>query len=138
MGILMDVNPHAEKALLPMDVTLLGIVMDVSPLQYSKAFLPILVTLLGIIVSLHPDKIVLVAVLMMALQLSRESYMVLPFSTLIEVRLQPEKAETPMLVTLLGMVTEVKPLQPEKAKSSMYLTLLGIVTEVRPLQLWKA
>ena len=27
----------------------------------------------------------------------------------------PEKAELPMLVTLSGMITDVKPLQPEKA-----------------------
>ena len=36
-----------------------------------------------------------------------------------------------MLVTLLGIVTEVRPLQPEKARSPMLVTLLGIVTEVR-------
>ncbi len=54
-----------------------------------------------------------------------------------EVRpLQPEKAYCPMLVTLLGIVTEVRPLQPEKAKPPMLVTLLGIVTEVRPLQSW--
>ena len=52
-----------------------------------------------------------------------------------EVRpLQPEKAELPILVTLLGIETEVRPLQPEKAELPMLVTLLGIVTEVRPLQ----
>ena len=40
-----------------------------------------------------------------------------------------------MLVTLLGIVTEVKPLQPQKASLPMLVTLLGIVTEVKPLQL---
>jgi hypothetical protein len=49
--------------------------------------------------------------------------------------LQLEKAFCPMLVTLLGMVTEVRPLQPEKAELTMLVTLLGIVKEVRPLQL---
>ena len=49
--------------------------------------------------------------------------------------LQPEKAELPMLVTLLGIVTEVKPVQSAKASSSMLVTLLGIVTEVKPLHL---
>ena len=39
-----------------------------------------------------------------------------------------------MLVTLLGMVREVKLLQPAKAKYPMVVTLPGIVTEVRPLQ----
>ena len=39
-----------------------------------------------------------------------------------------------MVVTLFGIVTEVRPLQPEKAPSPMKVTLFGIVTEVRPLQ----
>ena len=43
-----------------------------------------------------------------------------------------------MLVTLLGIVTEVKPLQPQKASSPMLVTLLGIVTEVKLLQSLKA
>ena len=70
------------------------------------------VTLLGIIVFLHPAIKVFDDVSMIALQLLRESYFSLPLSTLIEVRpLQGEKAEVPMDVTLLGMVTEVRPLQ---------------------------
>ena len=43
-----------------------------------------------------------------------------------------------MLVTLLGIVTEVKPLQPEKADSPILVTLLGIVTEVKLVQPEKA
>ena len=39
-----------------------------------------------------------------------------------------------MLVTLLGMVTVVKPSHPKNALSPMVVTLLGMVTEVRPLQ----
>ena len=35
-----------------------------------------------------------------------------------------------MLVTLLGMVTEVKLLQPEKAKTPMLVTPLGITKSV--------
>ena len=38
----------------------------------------------------------------------------------------------PMLVTLLGMVIEVRPEQPQNAVSPMLVTLLGMVTEVRP------
>ena len=49
-----------------------------------------------------------------------------------------QKAKNPMLVTLLGMVTEVNPLQPQKAQSPMVVTLLGMVTEVNPLQPQKA
>ena len=37
--------------------------------------------------------------------------------------LQPENAELPMLVTLLGMVMEVKPVQPSKAWMPMLVTL---------------
>ena len=47
----------------------------------------------------------------------------------------PEKAELPMLVTVLGMVTEVRPLQPEKAELPIKVTELGMVTEERLLQL---
>ena len=39
-----------------------------------------------------------------------------------------------MLVTLLGIVTLVRPLQSENALSPMLVTLLPIVTLVRPLQ----
>ena len=37
-----------------------------------------------------------------------------------------------MLVTLLGIVTEVKPEQLLNAEFPMLITLLGIVTEVKP------
>ena len=40
-----------------------------------------------------------------------------------------------MYVTLLGMVTEVRPEQPEKAELPMLVTLLGITIEVRLEQL---
>ena len=39
-----------------------------------------------------------------------------------------------MLVTLFGIVTEVKPLQRENAPFPMLFTPLPIVTEVKPLQ----
>ena len=48
--------------------------------------------------------------------------------------LQPENAELPMLVTFGGIVSEVSPLQPEKAALPILVTLAGIVTDVRPLQ----
>ena len=47
---------------------------------------------------------------------------------------QERKADSPMLVTLLGMVMEVRPLQLPKARIPMLVTLLGMVMEVRPLQ----
>ncbi|MEE0842583.1 MAG: hypothetical protein U0M04_06790 [Christensenellales bacterium] len=43
-----------------------------------------------------------------------------------------------MLVTLSGMVTDVKPLQSEKAESSMLVTLSGIVMDVKLMQFEKA
>ena len=93
-------------------VTLLGIVTEVKPEQPSKALPPMLVTLLGIIVVLHPECSVFVAVSIIALQLFRESYTGFPSSTTIEVKPEhPPKACHPMFVTLLGIVTEVKPEQ---------------------------
>ena len=47
---------------------------------------------------------------------------------------QPLKALYPIVVTLLGIVTEVRELQPLKALSRIVVTLLGMVTEVRELQ----
>ena len=49
--------------------------------------------------------------------------------------LQPENALLPMLVTLLGMITDVKLLQPENAELPIEVTPFGIVTEVRLEQL---
>ena len=40
-----------------------------------------------------------------------------------------------MLVTLLGIVIDVRPVQPSKALFPMLVTLLGIVIEVSPGQL---
>ena len=51
--------------------------------------------------------------------------------------LQFEKASSPIVVTLFGMVTEVN-LQYLKASSPIVVTLLGMVTEVRELQPLKA
>ena len=44
------------------------------------------------------------------------------------------KAPLPIVVTLLGMVTEVRELQKLKAPLPIVVTLLGMVTEVRELQ----
>ena len=52
--------------------------------------------------------------------------------------LQYEKVPSPIVVTLLGMFTEVKPLQSEKAPSPIVVTLAGMFTEVKPLQPEKA
>ena len=120
------------------------------------------ITLLGIKEPLHPIINVLEDVSIMALHLSRESYLGFPSSTINEFRpLQPAKAELPMEVTLLGIVIELRLVQPWKelapkfftllpmitdaklvqsikALSSIEVTLFGITTEVRVLQLRKA
>ena len=84
----MEVRPlHCENAQSPMLVTLLGMVTEVRPLQPENAELPMLVTLLGMIVFLHPVITVLLEDSIMALQLLRESYLVFPLLTRIEVRL---------------------------------------------------
>ena len=68
-----------------------------------------LVTELGMMVDWHPAIRVLEAVSIMALQFSRESYIVLPLFTTMEVREeQPLNALSPMLVTELGRVMEVR------------------------------
>ena len=75
-----------------------------------------LVTLSGIIVFEQPVTNLLDAVSIIALQLLRESYVLLFSSTVIEFKLlQQEKADSPILVTLSGMVMEVRLLQYQKA-----------------------
>ena len=72
---------------MPIDVTELGMEIEVIPVHLSNTFSPIEVTVLGIIVLLHPEISVFVAVSIIALQLSRESYLLLPLSTVIDVKL---------------------------------------------------
>ena len=104
-------------------VTLLGIVIEVREEQPLKALFPMLVTLLGMVVFLHPAISVLVAFSIIALQFSRLSKVVLPGSTTIEVReVQPSKARSLMVVTLLGIVMEVREEQPAKASPPMLVT----------------
>ena len=102
-----------RNAFQPMLLTLSGILMFVRAVQPSKAFLLMLVTLSGIMVFLHPRSNELVEVSIIPLQLSRESYTVFSLSTMIpESPEQLEKALFSIDVTLLGIVTDVKPVQP--------------------------
>ena len=72
-----------------------------------------LVTELGMDVFIQPTIKVLVPISIIALQLFRESYMGFLSSTTMDVKpLQLAKAPPSMLVTELGIVTEVRPLQP--------------------------
>ena len=55
------------------------------------------------------------------------------FGIVMEVRAeQPENALDPMLVTLFGIVMEVRAEQPENAPSPMLATLLGITVFLHP------
>lgn len=85
--IVIDVrDEQPSNAPFPMLVTELGMVMEVREEQPSNALLPMRVTELGMMVDWHPAIRVLVDVSIMALQFSRESYIVLPLSTTMEVR----------------------------------------------------
>ena len=90
--------------------------MEVRPLQPEKADMPMEVTLSGMMVLLHPLINEFVDVSIMALQLLWESNFILSLSTIIELKpLHPEKARSPIKVTLLGMVIEVKLIQSTNA-----------------------
>ena len=128
-------SEHSENAEVPILVTLLGIFIDVRPKQLWKATVPMLVTLLGMIDVLQPAIRVLLAVSIIALQLSRESYFGFSDATSMDTRFeQPRNTEPPMLVTLFGIVTEVSPEHLSKAEPTILVTLFGIVTEVSPEQ----
>ena len=99
-----------------MEVTELGMVTLVSPVQFPNAYSPIEVIELGITVFMQPKTSVLLAVAIRALQLLRESYLVFPLATVMLVKpLQPANADLPIEVTELGILTQVRPLQPENA-----------------------
>ena len=100
--------------------------------------MPIFVIPSGIIVFLQPCINLFVDVSIIALQLLRESYVVLLLSTVIDVRpSQPRKGWSLIDVTLYGMLIYIKP-QPLKAPSPIVVTPLGIVIDVRLEQLKKA
>ena len=93
-----------EKAQHPISVTESGMTMLVRPVQPEKADSQITVTESGLTVVEQPEIILFVAVSMMALLLSRESYFLLPSDTQMLVRpVQPEKAFRPIAVTESGM-----------------------------------
>ena len=77
-------------------VTLLPIVMEVSPEQSINAPFPILVTLLGMVIEVSPDS-----------SNAHSPIVITPSGMFMLVKLVHwVKADVPMLVTLLGIVTE--------------------------------
>ena len=126
-----------QKASPPIFTTESGIAISVSPVQPSKAPFPIAVTELGITVPLQPAISVLLSVSIMALQLSRESYFLLPAETVIVVRLSHWlNNASPMVVNDAGISMLVSPQQQENACSPISCTELGIVIAVSPVQSW--
>ena len=127
-GMVILVKPvQPLKAYSSISVTELGMTMLVRPVLSLKASHPIFVTELGITVFLQPAINSLVAVLMIALQLSRESNFLFPSETSMLVSpVQPPKALTPISVTELGMTMLVSPVQPSKALFPISVTELEI------------
>ena len=84
--MLTSVKPvQSANAFMSIKVTELGMVIDVNPVQPQNARGPIDVTEFGIVEFLQPTISVFVAVSIIALQLLRESYTLLPLSTTIDV-----------------------------------------------------
>jgi len=134
-GIDMLVSPvHPENALSLILVTLLGIVMLVRLEQSANAATLILVTLLGTVASpvLPPGQQTSVRPSIESTKPSIFLYAGLPETIFIDVSLsQAANAHTPILVTLLGIVTPVNFEHLRNAIRPMLLTLFGIVTVVR-------
>ena len=117
LGIVIEVKlVQPENACMSIVVTELGIVIEDKPVQPSNAQLPIEVTEFGIVVFLHPAIRRFVSVSIIALQLSLESYLAFPFDTIIDAKPSHlANASSPISVTELGIVIEVKPAQSENA-----------------------
>ena len=108
--------------------------MEVRLLQSKKSLLPMLVTLSGMVYSpfLPPGYVMISDPPLERRTPSKDLYFELPEVTAIEVRLlQPEKANSLMLMTLSGMVIDVRLSQSPKAFIPMLVTLSGMVIEVR-------
>ena len=114
---------------------LLGMVMEVRVVMFLNALAPMLVTTLlvvGIVVALQPAINVWVEVLTIQLLLGELN--VVPSTVIVVKLLQPLNAVDAMLVTLLGMEMDSRPLQPLNALALMLVTLLGIVIDFSPVQ----
>lgn len=108
--VMSDNQLHPAKGLSTMLVTELGMLIALIAVP-ANATSPMLVTVLGMTVLRQPEINVLVAVSMIALQLSLLSYTGLPLSTVMFRRNEQElKTPVPMLVTELGMVMVSMPI----------------------------
>ena len=128
LGMVIEIRDlQPKKAYSPILVTESGIVTDVREEQPPKAEKPILVTEEGITLFLHPATSVFV--LRSIMQLFSLKYTLLLLSTVIAAREeQPSKAESPILVTESGIVTDVREEQPPKAEKPILVTEEGMTT----------
>ena len=123
------------KAAFPIVKTLLGMLMELKPTHPRNARDSIDVIVLGINEFLHPSSNLFVRDSIRALQLLRESKTLFSKSTEIDsILLHPSKAFRVIVVTLLGITTEVNPTQFSNVLASIEKTLLGIVSDGRLLQ----
>ena len=113
-----------------MPVTLLGIATEVRPEQFVNA---------EELISTVPCSI---AMLVFSGIVPLYLYATLPKyispSGILLYHAVPSKASPPILVILLGMMTEVSPEHPEKERLPMLVTLFGMLIEVRTEQFSKA
>ena len=118
LGIAMEARLlQPSKAQPSMFVTVLGMVTEVRP-QLLKAWLPMRVTTYSFPSCVFSPGIVYVSLPEISAVLSpRQSRVAVPSALYWYARSLAQflKAPLPMLVTELGMVTEVRPLQPSKA-----------------------
>ena len=123
LSIVTEVRPlQLLKAWSPMLITLSGMVMEVRLLQLSKADLPILVTLSGIVTEVIPGlHLIRVPFVINNPSLVSSSHKVAPqllrfvneelLTNESVVKKQPWNADNPMLVTLSGIVINLKSVQ---------------------------
>ena len=130
LGIIKDSIPEETKVVLPIVVTLLGIVIVFRFVQPTKE-LHREVTLFGIMVLEHPTYRVFVAVSIIALQPSLESYLLLLLSTTIEVRYGQLSNAKEVIVTFSGIKTDDN-FVPEKASMDIFLKVFGKAIDVSP------
>jgi hypothetical protein len=133
-GIVIEVKlVQPSNACGPIQVTLFGMVIDVKPVQPLNAKPSILVTLLGIMLFWVPDINVLSEFRIKLFPSLRKC--VLPAATCIVSKFGVlVNGFEPIEVTLLGMVIEVKPVQPLNAHDPIDVTLFGTVIDVKPVQ----
>ena len=125
LGMVTEVSPEQpEKAPSPMEVTELGMVTEVSPEQLENADSPIEVTELGIMVFWQPIIRLFVDVFTIALQLLRESYVLLLDSTAIFSSTPNWDKSSPEIDVTLSPITSVNILQPSNTYEPIVESLI--------------